>query len=64
MSCTCRKAVYLSEAEARQYARHMSRKGGPGTRDPYPCPGDPNLWHLTSKRRTKNKRRAREARRA
>lgn len=59
MSCTCRKAVYISEGEARQSVRFLGSRDGSGARRPYRCPGDPSLWHLTSKGRTKNKRRLR-----
>lgn len=42
MTCTCRKAIFMSRAEAVM----QSRVAGRG--HPYVCPCDPGLWHLTS----------------
>jgi hypothetical protein len=63
VSCTCGKVAFVSPGEAREYARGGYRRGsnaGASTpQKPYRCPGDTGLWHLTSKRRSKNKRRLR-----
>ena len=60
MSCTCGKAGFASERDARSVARHVGRgrkqSANSSDQKPYPCPDDPKVWHLSSQGKLKRRK--------